>query len=216
MFQFNFKDIVPFLSTQEEIDELERRKQEEGRYARYCAAVPERYRAESFGTFKISMEWQRSALADCRNFVQDVKAGAFRTLILLGTVGTGKTHLACGILRELGGLYKETRECIEELRQASTFGAKESEEDVLGRYARARLLVLDEIGRGSGGTSERYMLYNVINCRYNGRKPLVLVSNMDKQAFLSYIGIAAADRLNESARIVDCNGESYRGKLKDG
>ena len=73
-----------------------------------------------------------------------------------------------------------------------------------------KLLVVDEIGRGISATDEKYMLYQIINARYNTRKPTVLISNYTKADFLKYIGVAAADRLVESGDIVEMNGESYR------
>jgi DNA replication protein DnaC len=75
-------------------------------------------------------------------------------------------------------------------------------------------LIIDEIGRGIAATDEKYMLYQVLNARYNTRKPTVLISNHKKADFLQYIGVAAADRLVESAELVEMNGESYRRELR--
>ena len=76
------------------------------------------------------------------------------------------------------------------------------------------MLVIDEIGRGIEATAEKYMLYQVLNARYNTRKPTVLISNHTKNDFLKYIGVAAADRLVESADLIEMNGESYRRELR--
>jgi DNA replication protein DnaC len=58
------------------------------------------------------------------------------------------------------------------------------------------------------------MLYQILNARYNTRKPTVLISNHKKPDFLQYIGVAAADRLVESGDIVEMNGASYRRELR--
>ena len=76
-------------------------------------------------------------------------------------------------------------------------------------------MVIDEIGRGIASTDEKYMLYQILNARYNTRKPTVLISNFTKADFLQYIGVAAADRLVESAEIWELNGESYRRELRE-
>lgn len=60
----------------------------------------------------------------------------------------------------------------------------------------------------SVAAEEQYMLYQIINERYNRRKPTVLISNQTKKN-LQYIGIAAADRLTESAQVVELTGKSY-------
>ena len=81
---------------------------------------------------------------------------------------------------------------------------------ILHNLSSRSLVLLDEIGRGIAATDEKYMLYQIINARYNTRKPTVLISNFTKADFLKYIGVAAADRLVESGDIVEMNGESFR------
>ena len=197
-----------------EIAERERRQREAERTERYRRAVPERYWHESLDTYRTDTDERRGAAEKARAFAQSARQGGFRTLLLLGAVGTGKTHLACGIVREAGGIYRLAPGIAEELRRARSFGAKETEADVLDRYGRASLLVIDEIGRGISADEERYMLYRIIDERYNRRKPTVLVSNMTKKGFLSYVGIAAADRLTESACAAEFTGRSYRAVLR--
>ena len=197
-----------------EIAERERRQREAERTERYRRAVPERYWHESLDTYRTDTDERRGAAEKARAFAQSARQGGFRTLLLLGAVGTGKTHLACGIVREAGGIYRLAPGIAEELRRARSFGAKETEADVLDRYGRASLLVIDEIGRGISADEERYMLYRIIDERYNRRKPTVLVSNMTKKGFLSYVGIAAADRLTESACAAEFTGSSYRAVLR--
>lgn len=172
---------------------------------------------ESLDTFATDTE-ERSRMADnARSFARAVNCGAFRTLALIGTAGTGKTHLACGILRECGGLYRTSPAIAEEFRRAKSFNARETEAGLLDLYGRCRLLVLDEIGRGIAAQEEQYMLYQIINERYNRRKPTVLISNQDKKGFLNYLGIAAIDRLTESADIIEFEGRSYRAiKRREG
>lgn len=196
--------------------EWERKEAQRAALMRYRKTVPERYREESLDTYRTESDMQKKALAVCRAFSESVQGGAFRTLIFLGAVGTGKTHLACGILRECGGLYRTSAGIVEEIRRAKSFSAKETEADILRSYAHARLLVIDEIGRGSAASEEQYMLYHIINERYNTKKPCVLISNQNKKAFLEYIGIAAADRLTESALTVEFAGNSYRARLRQG
>lgn len=196
------------------VAEFERRFFEKSRDERYRKQAPERYWRESLDTYRTDTEERRDAAEQAREFSRAAKCGSFRTLILLGGAGTGKTHLACGILRETGGLYRLSSAIAEEIRRARSFGAKETEADVLDRYGRASLLVIDEIGRGISAEEERYMLYQIINELYNRRKPTVLISNQPKKDFLNYVGIAAADRLTESATVAEFSGKSYRAEIR--
>ena len=207
-------DLSKYGLRDEEVEEMERKQAEAEKLARYKKTVPERYWKESFETYGAETDEQKNALEQSRRFLEAVKCGKFCTLIMLGTVGMGKTHLACGIVREYGGLYRLAPNIVEEIRRAKSFTAKETEADLLENYGRAKLLVIDEIGRGVAGTDEQYMLYQIINERYNRRKPTVLISNQTKRDFLNYIGIAAADRLTESAKTVEFKGQSYRATLR--
>lgn len=199
-----------------EVLERERELRDERLFIHYKQEAPERFFKESLDTYKADDDEKRTALAKARLFVQAVKCGGFQTLIFLGNVGTGKTHLACGIIRECGGLYRLASAMVEELRRAKSFNADKTEAKILDAYGKTSLLIIDEIGRGAVAAEEQYMLYQIINERYNRRKPTVLISNQTKKEFLQYIGIAAADRLTESAQVVELTGKSYRAIMRQG
>lgn len=198
----------------EEIKAREKAQELRQKKERYQRQIPERYWSENIDTYKTDTEERHNAKAKAESFIHAVKCGKFQTLMFLGAVGTGKTHLASGIVYECGGLYRLAPAIIEEIRRAKSFTAKESEAEILDNYGSARLLVIDEIGRGVVAAEEQYMLYQIINERYNRRKPTVLISNQTKKDFLNYVGIAAADRLTESAQVVEFTGKSYRGEIR--
>lgn len=207
-------DVVQFQERDAEIQAWEKAQELRQKKERYQCQVPERYWSESIDTYKTDTEERRKAKAKAESFIQAVKCGKFHTLVFLGTVGTGKTHLASGIVYECGGLYRLAPAIVEEIRRAKSFSARETEAEILDGYGRASLLVIDEIGRGVAAVEEQYMLYQIINERYNRRKPTVLISNQNKKDFLNYVGIAAADRLTESAQVVEFTGQSYRATLR--
>ena len=217
------KDITIFLNNflsnikaEDEIKVLERERkvQEEKLRSNYRQTVPERFFKESLDTYKVDNDEKYTALNKTRLFAKAAKCMDFRTLIFLGSVGTGKTHLACGIIRECGGLYRLASSIVEEIRRAKSFRNTETEADILYKYGKESLLIIDEIGRSSSVTDEQYMIYQIINERYNRRKPTVLISNQTKKDFLQYIGIATADRLTESAEVVELMGKSYRAIIR--
>ena len=198
-----------------EIERRERQQAAQEKIERYKkSGVPERYFNEALDTFKITNAMQSTAAKAATNFLHAVKCGEFKSLVMIGNAGTGKTHLACGIIREAGGKYRTAPDIVEEMRRAKSFTAAETEAEIIDYYGRIKLLVIDEIGRGISATDEKYMLYQILNARYNTRKPTVLISNLRKADFLQYIGVAAADRLVESAEIWEMNGESYRRELR--
>ena len=198
-----------------EIERQERQQAEREKLERYKkSGVPERYYNESLDTYKITNEMQATAAKAATNFLHAVKCGEFKSFVMIGNAGTGKTHLACAIIREAGGKYRTAPDIVEEMRRAKSFTAAETEAEIIDYYGRVKLLVIDEIGRGISATEEKYMIYQLVNARYNTRKPTVLISNLGKSDFLQYIGVAAADRLVESAEIWELNGESHRKELR--
>ena len=197
-----------------EIAEMERKQAEREKIERYKKQAPKRYWNEKLETYNAKTESQIKAKTAAQDFINAVDCGIFRSLIFIGKVGTGKTHLALSIIRECGGLYRLSSNIVEELRRAKSFTAKESEAEILDNYGSARLLVIDEIGRGEAVAEEQYMLYQIINERYNRRKPTILISNQTKKDFLNYVGIAAADRLTESAQVVEFTWQSYRAVIR--
>jgi len=194
--------------------ERERKLQDDALRINHRQTVPERFFKESIDSYRVDDAEKYNALNKSRLFIKAIKHGSFQTLIFLGNVGTGKTHLACGIIRECGGLYRLAPVIVEELRRAKSFKSTETETDILNKYGRINLLIIDEIGRSVSATDEQYMIYQIINERYNRRKPTVLISNQTKKDFLQHVGIATADRLIESAEVVELTGKSYRAIIR--
>ena len=180
------------------------------------SGVPARYYAESLDTFLTFDEMSRHAKEVAELFASKTKEGQFKSLVLIGNAGTGKTHLACSLVRamEFGAYYRSTPDVVEEIRRAKSFNSARTEAEIVESYGSCRFLVLDEIGRGINANDEKYTLYQIINARYNNRRPTVLISNMTKKDFLQYIGNASADRLVESADILEMNGKSFRETLR--
>jgi DNA replication protein DnaC len=198
-------EIEKLIAAQEERDAQERYEK---------SGAPERYFKETIETYNVTNELQAKAQQAARGFIYAIKRGEFKSFVMIGSAGTGKTHLACGIVRALGGKYRTAPDIVEELRRAKSFTASETEAQIINYYGHTPLLVIDEIGRGISATDEKYMIYQILNARYNTRKPTVLISNHKKSEFLQYIGAAAADRLVESAELIEMNGESYRRELR--
>ena len=199
----------------EEVAKLEEKQAQREKLERYQkSGVPERYLKESLDTYKIKNKMQATAAKAATNFLHAAKCGEFKSLVMLGNAGTGKTHLACAIIREAGGKYRTAPDIVEEMRRAKSFTAAETEAEIIDYYGRVKLQEINEIGRGISATDEKYVIYQLVNARYNTRKPTVLISNLGKSDFLQYIGVAAADRLVESAEICELKGESYRRELR--
>lgn len=191
----------------EEARAFERQRQKH-RALEKCG-IGERYFTERLNTYKRTRESELVYQTVC-DYLERVQCGEFRTLVLCGNHGTGKTHLASGLLFELGGLYCLSDKIRIEYESAKNFKAPAMQEEVIQKYGTVNFLVIDDIGWNGGTETEKHCLYRIINERYNNRLPTVLICNMSQGEFSAYVGSAVFDRLSESATFCDCLWESYR------
>lgn len=181
--------------------------------------IPPRHESCRLANFQTENGGQKKALAMatrfCDKFPQLIKTG-IGGLIFYGTVGTGKTHLACAMLTELYNRYNASVrytnvfDYIKELRATWTRPDK-SEAEVVNRYAGYDLLVIDEIGVQYGTKSEQVQLFQLINQRSMNMKPTILISNLDEEELIQTVGEAIVDRIFENkGALVAFNWESKR------
>ncbi len=184
------------------------------------AAIPPRYQDHSLETYDASGEGQKKALNACRQYVGDIPETVRRgqNLVFLGTVGTGKTHLACAIGREFirSGrtvMYARTSEIIRLIRETWRGDTQDTEQKRYDRLQAYDLLIIDELGQQAGTDNERQILLSVIDNRYDqGNKPTILISNLSAPQLKELLGVPGYDRIRENARVVNFEWESYRGK----
>ncbi len=119
----------------------------------------------------------------------DLLEGAY----LYGETGRGKTYAACGAIRafieqhvrEVEGLWlyygpraKFVNAPAWFWDMKDTYNHKgESEREVFDRYAHARLLVLDDLGKGSKTEWAVERLYLLLDYRCNEHLPTIITSN---------------------------------------
>lgn len=146
--------------------------------------------------------WSSSVFpVDGRTYWKDSR---WRCLVVNGNVGTGKTHLACGIVNEyckrLPGLYTRAIDMSEAImrERSSEF------------YKSRGLLVIDEINRTFDTAAEQQRIFDVLDYRYNAHVPTVLVGNFKGGDLRQRLGEALADRLMENLAVLTIKGKSHR------
>jgi len=143
------------------------------------------------------------------------KLGTGFTAVLIGVRGTGKTQMAVEIVKAATGRMMTCRFITAvgffmEIKKTYRKEADDSEVDILQRYRRPKLLVIDEIGKRSDSDWENSLLFELLNKRYNDMTDTLLIDNRSKADFSSAIGPSLASRINESGGIIECNWESFR------
>lgn len=152
--------------------------------------------------------------AICKQFLADPF-----DLVLTGSSGTGKTHIAVAVLRELvrsGKANPETArfipvpELLREIRASyNTSGEDNAEETIVSKYADIDFLALDDLGAEKSTEWSIAILYLVIDRRHRELRPTITTTNMSLDEISVKLSPRIASRL-ASGRVVVMSGVDHR------
>jgi DNA replication protein DnaC len=148
------------------------------------ARIPKRYEHCELSNFEFDgphAHLMKARMAACR-FVEEYP-GERAGLLLTGSVGVGKTHLAVGIMKELirskhiRCLFYDYRELLKEIQNSYNVTVKATELDVLRPVFDTEVLVLDELGavRPTEWVWDTVSL--ILNSRYNDTRTTIITTN---------------------------------------
>uniref|UniRef100_A0A6V7KGP8 AAA+ ATPase domain-containing protein n=1 Tax=Bracon brevicornis TaxID=1563983 RepID=A0A6V7KGP8_9HYME len=180
--------------------------------------VGRRFASASLDNFNSTNDAAQEVLNACTQFVDEwgliYKNGS--NLLMIGRPGTGKTHLAVAIMRGLMENYETdvymttAQRVIRAMRDSWRQNSERTEYDVIGFYCEKELLVIDEIGMQHGTDSERLLVSEIINTRYERMLPCILISNFTRDELDGFLGYRAMDRVMESVSVLPFAWDSYR------
>lgn len=131
-------------------------------------------------------------------------------LILRGTWGTGKTHLAVAALKQVGGEMITQADLVGLLRQ--TYSDNSGPEDLVKKYRECECLVLDELDSQVKGADIPQLLYRILAHRYDDGKFTIITSNEKLDVILEILGPKLTDRIKDNYLVVQFDWKSYRGQ----
>lgn len=182
------------------------------------SGIPKRFQGRDFEGYQVRNEGQQRALMTAKgyaeNFATARRDGA--CLCFTGEPGTGKTHLATAIGNHViahGGtaLFLTAYRAVGRVKDCWRRGSEYTEEQTLKHFLAPDLLILDEIGVQFGSDTERLMLFNIINGRYEDMRPTIIISNLPLPGLIDCLGSRAVDRLKENGgTVIEFKWESYR------
>jgi DNA replication protein DnaC len=184
------------------------------------AGIPERFRTRTLACYKATNAGQKRALAFMTEYAEQFSlvSETGRSAILCGLPGTGKTHLAIGAALHIMGTGKlaaftTVQRMIRRLKDSWRKDSEESESDVIDMLVYPDLLIIDEIGVQFGSEFEKNFMFDLLNERYEKRKPTILLSNLTAVEIKSFLGERVYDRLKEDGgQCVSFDWQSYRGQ----
>jgi DNA replication protein DnaC len=188
--------------------------------------IPRRYEhctLESFETaFPSATRSLRSAHLSARKFVESYPLETRGTgLLLTGTIGVGKTHLAVGILQALvaergaTGLFYDYRELLKQVQNSYNRQVQATELEILQPVFDAEVLVLDELGASKPTDWVWDTVAHILNTRYNDRRTTIITTNYRNAGPLGTALEASPRNAMREETLGDRIGERMRSRLQE-
>ncbi len=140
------------------------------------------------------------------------------SVVLKGNTGSGKTHLAVAMLRELAKEFRinsaadarviTAPELLMEI-SATFAGVKQTEQEVVRKYATLPYLLLDDIGAEKSTDWSISRLYMIIDGRCRELLPTLYTTNLSMPDIANHLGTRIASRMAE-AKVITLDLPDYR------
>lgn len=211
------------------------------------AHIPKRYEHCELSSFTTDFPGADSSISlaqiTASRFVEEFDPASGMGLLMVGGIGTGKTHLAVGILKELMNrrgchcLFCDYRELLKHIQNSYNDSVQATELDVLRPVFDSDVLVLDELGATKPSEWVWDTVSLILNTRYNDNRTTIITTNFPDEpaagaagpelsprtsAFAATrretlgdrIGERMRSRLHEMCRVVPMQGPDFRQKFR--
>lgn len=201
---------IPCVCKEREWRERERREDEERMRKLDRFFSLDAFNDKTFDAFNARMPGVQEAFNVARQYAELPQGW----LVLRGTQGVGKTHLAAAIAHrhlELGNsvYFAVVSDLLAHLRTTFAPSSEVSYDEVFDTIREVSLLVLDDLGTQQSTPWAADTLFQLINHRYNCRIPTVITTNAQ---FSNQIDARIQSRLSDLGlvRTVLIKGQDYR------
>ncbi|MBO3445855.1 ATP-binding protein [Clostridium sp. CCUG 7971] len=170
------------------------------------SGISEEFRNKTFDNFDYACDVQTfDAYRVATKYVNDfdcIEKSRNNSIMFVGQVGSGKTHLSLAIANELmdsgvGVLYMGYRDVIVRIKQ--NIMDEVYYHKVMNRYKNARVLLIDDLLKGSVSGSDINIIFELVNHRYFNSLPVIVSSEKGFEELIE-IDEAIGSRLVEMCK----------------
>ncbi len=207
-----------------------------------AARIPKRYEHCELASYTADFPGAHPSLAFAHlaasRFAQEYDPRDGMGLLIIGKIGTGKTHLAVGITKDLVNrgvpcLFYDYRELLKEIQNSYNATVQTTELDVLRPVFESDVLILDELGAVKPTEWVWDTVSLILNTRYNNNRTTIITTNFEDQPAAGAngsvspargatraetlgdrIGERMRSRLHEMCRVIKMEGEDFRQKFR--
>lgn len=171
-----------------------------------ASGVSEEFRNMRFENFNYessleTMEAYATAKSYSKSF-GEIRVARQNSIILMGQVGSGKTHLAMAISNTLldnsvGVIYMPYRSIITKIKQSIT--DEENYQREINKYKEAQVLFIDDLFKGRITEADINVMFEIVDYRYFKKLPVVVTTEKTIDDLLE-IDEAIGSRLYEMSK----------------
>lgn len=192
--------------------------QREHERALELSGISDKFKSKGFKNFKETAD-NKNLKASCLEYLKSKAYEDGKSLVIMGKVGTGKTHLAMAIVNNLlaKGVrckYLEYRSFMSLIKQSMT--DKETYQSELDLAKRIDVLYIDDFLKGKVTDADLNIMFEIINARYLADKPVIITTEKNPDE-IDQFDEAIGSRIKEMARgyTLISKGENMRLKEID-
>ncbi|MEE6450505.1 ATP-binding protein [Gottfriedia acidiceleris] len=177
----------------------------------------DKFTHSTLGNFQ-HREGTEHAFKATRQYIEEYPKWKQDGLLIWGTYGNGKSHLAAAVTNALNTkgyivVFQSVPELLERIRSTFNNDNKETKQQIMKSLLECDLLVLDDIGAEKLTDWVQEVMFNIIDGRYRKKLPIFYTSNLKPVELSNQIGARSYDRLVETSLTIENKATSFRREI---
>lgn len=178
-------------------------------------------RAASFKSYNPKNEDQHNAKVSMMEYVKNFDTDNAHNILLVGSYGVGKSHLAVAATKELmqrdkTSLFLSVPKLLTKIKQTFNQNSQFSEGDILDLIESVDLFVLDDLGteytnqKNATDNWTHTKLFEILDSRSG--KATIFTTNLNSGQLQEKMNERNLSRILDGTQIININGPDYRRK----